>query len=101
MMRLGKFHNYNYAKVLETSNYVIHFSCGTYYMSTHDEVLLGTKSTLVDPTPADFQRWYNQLRKRAMKNISSYNSQIDELRDTIMELYDVFDICSGGDDADI
>lgn len=100
-MRLRTFHNYNYTKVLETPNYVIHFSCGTYYMSTHDEMLLGTKSNLDDPTPADFQKWYNQLRKRAMKNISSYNAQIDELRDTIGELYDLFDICPGGDDADI
>lgn len=100
-MKLRKFNNYNYTKVLETSNYVIHFyTGGTYYMSTHDGLLLGEKFNLDEPTSADFEKWYTSLRKRALKNISSYQSQIEELQDTITELYDVFDVCPVGEEKD-
>lgn len=99
-MRLRKFNNYNYTKVLETSNYVIHSSCGTYYMSTHDGMLLGEKFNLDDPTAVDFEKWYNSLRRRALKNISSYQAQIDDLQDTISELYDAFELCSDGEGDD-
>lgn len=91
-MRLRKFNNYGYTKVHENELYIIHFYQGKYYMSTPNGLLLGEKFNFEDPTVNDFDKWYNSLRKRAIKCISSYNYQIHELEETISELYDVFDI---------
>lgn len=97
-MRLRKFNNYGYTKVHESELYIIHFSQGTYYMSTPGGLLLGEKFNFEDPTATDFDKWYNYLRKRAIKSIVSYNQQIQELEDTIRELYDVFDVSPMGED---
>lgn len=98
-MRLRKFHNYGYTKICETDRYVVYASgSAKYFLTTHCGLLLGEKMNFDEPTIDDFEKWYGALRKRAVKNISSYNNQINELEETVTELYDAFDMCPVGDD---